>query len=48
MKFLEKRRDVADGAPLFVDVPNADSTEPERIVTLLERVRNDPHVCGRC
>ncbi|WP_122445817.1 HDOD domain-containing protein [Pseudomonas viridiflava] len=48
MKFLEKRRDVADGAPLFVDVPNAIQLSQGASgldATLLEQeLRNDPHI----
>ncbi|MEE4082208.1 HDOD domain-containing protein [Pseudomonas viridiflava] len=48
MKFLEKRRDVADGAPLFVDVHNAIQLSQGASgldATLLEQeLRNDPHI----
>lgn len=47
-KFLEKRRDVADGAPLFVDVSMALKLSQSAVVidaTLLEQeLRNDPHI----
>ncbi|KPB69943.1 HDOD domain-containing protein [Pseudomonas cannabina] len=47
-KFLEKRRDIADGAPLYVDVATAiklsqtpNGTDP---VLLEQELRNDPHI----
>ncbi len=47
-KFLDKRRETADGAPLFIDVANALtlSKGPTGIdATLLEQeLRNDPHI----
>ncbi|WP_434678487.1 response regulator [Pseudomonas sp. R1-18] len=47
-KFLEKRRDIADGAPLFVDVPTAlkltQSTAGIDATLLEQELRNDPHV----
>lgn len=47
-KFLDKRRETADGAPLFVDVANALnlSKGPGGVdATLLEQeLRNDPHI----
>lgn len=47
-KFLEKRRDTADGAPLFVDVATALKLSQSAAgidATLLEQeLRNDPHV----
>ncbi|WP_440093907.1 HDOD domain-containing protein [Pseudomonas syringae] len=47
-KFLDKRRDVADGAPLFVDVATAvklSQTANGIDVALLEQeLRNDPHI----
>ncbi|KPC57915.1 response regulator [Pseudomonas amygdali] len=47
-KFLDKRRDVADGAPLFVDVATAiklSQTASGIDAALLEQeLRNDPHI----
>ncbi|MCD5992260.1 HDOD domain-containing protein [Pseudomonas sp. CDFA 602] len=47
-KFLDKRRETADGAPLFVDVETAlklSQTASGLDITLLEQeLRNDPHI----
>ncbi|KEZ74729.1 histidine kinase, partial [Pseudomonas syringae pv. syringae FF5] len=47
-KFLDKRRDIADGAPLFVDVATAvtlSQTASGIDAALLEQeLRNDPHI----
>ena len=47
-KFMDKRRDTADGAPLFVDVPTAlklsQSGTSIDAVLLEQELRNDPHI----
>ncbi|GFM87516.1 transcriptional regulator [Pseudomonas cichorii] len=47
-KFLEKRRDVADGAPLFVDVATAlklsQGSGSVDAALLEQELRNDPHI----
>jgi HD-like signal output (HDOD) protein/CheY-like chemotaxis protein len=47
-KFMDKRRDVADGAPLFVDVPTAlklsQGAAGIDAVLLEQELRNDPHI----